>query len=146
MPDNLKTGVDRPDLYDPRINRAYAELAAHYGVLRRPRAGVQAQGQGPGRTGDAVCAGLVLAGPGVHQPGADAGRGGDLVPARSRTSASHRSLDGASPVSVFDAVEAPALKPLPRNEFVLATWSTGQGRPGLPRQGRARPCTRCRGG
>jgi hypothetical protein len=29
--DNFKTGVDRPDLYDPKINRSYAELAAHYG-------------------------------------------------------------------------------------------------------------------
>jgi transposase len=38
--DNLKTGVDRPDLYDPKINRAYAELAAYYGVLIDPaRAG-----------------------------------------------------------------------------------------------------------
>jgi len=32
----LKTGVDRPDLYDPRINRAYEELAAHYGVIPDP--------------------------------------------------------------------------------------------------------------
>ena len=36
VPDNLKTGVDRPDLYDPQINRSYAELAAHYGVLVDP--------------------------------------------------------------------------------------------------------------
>ena len=36
VPDNLKTGVDRPDLYDPKINRAYAELAAHYGCLIDP--------------------------------------------------------------------------------------------------------------
>lgn len=36
VPDNLKTGVDRPDLYDPKINRAYAELAAHYGCLVDP--------------------------------------------------------------------------------------------------------------
>ena len=39
-------------------------------------------------------------------------------------------------MSVFDATEAAALKPLPRNDFVVATWSTAQGRPGLPRQGR----------
>jgi hypothetical protein len=39
---------------------------------------------------------------------------------------SHRSLDGASPLSVFDAVEAAALKPLPHNDFVVATWSTGR--------------------
>ena len=36
VPDNLRTGVDRPDLYDPKINRAYAELAAHYGTLVDP--------------------------------------------------------------------------------------------------------------
>src|SRR6266702_550673 len=36
VPDNLKTGVDRPDLYDPKINRSYAELAAHYGCLIDP--------------------------------------------------------------------------------------------------------------
>jgi transposase len=36
VPDNLKTGVDRPDLYDPRVNRSYGELAAHYGVLVDP--------------------------------------------------------------------------------------------------------------
>ena len=36
VPDNLKTGVDRPGLYDPKINRSYAELAAHYGCLADP--------------------------------------------------------------------------------------------------------------
>jgi hypothetical protein len=34
--DNLRTGVDRADLYDPKINRAYAELAEHYGTLIDP--------------------------------------------------------------------------------------------------------------
>jgi hypothetical protein len=36
VPDNLRTGVERADMYDPRINRSYAELAAHYGVLIDP--------------------------------------------------------------------------------------------------------------
>ena len=34
--DNLKAGVVKPDLYDPKINRAYAELGRHYGVLIDP--------------------------------------------------------------------------------------------------------------
>ena len=34
--DNLKTGVERPDLYDPQINLAYGELAAFYGTLIDP--------------------------------------------------------------------------------------------------------------
>lgn len=36
VPDNLRTGVDRPDLYDPKINRSYAELAEHYRILIDP--------------------------------------------------------------------------------------------------------------
>ncbi|QBS36666.1 IS21 family transposase [Thermaerobacter sp. FW80] len=40
VPDNLKPGVLKPDLYDPVLNRTYAELAAHYGFLIDPaRAG-----------------------------------------------------------------------------------------------------------
>lgn len=43
VPDNLKTGVNRPDRYEPEIARGYADLAAHYGVaviparVRKPR-------------------------------------------------------------------------------------------------------------
>jgi len=40
VPDNLKTGVLTPDLYDPHFNRSYQELAHHYGFLIDPaRAG-----------------------------------------------------------------------------------------------------------
>ena len=41
VPDNLKTGVDKPDLYDPKLNRSYAELAAHYGCLIDPARAVK---------------------------------------------------------------------------------------------------------
>ena len=43
VPDNLKSGVDRAHRYDPDLNAAYAEFAAHYGVailptrVRKPR-------------------------------------------------------------------------------------------------------------
>ncbi len=38
--DNLATGVLKADLYDPKINRGYEEMARHYGVLIDPaRAG-----------------------------------------------------------------------------------------------------------
>ena len=32
VPDNLKSGVNKPSFYDPEINRSYAKMAAHYGV------------------------------------------------------------------------------------------------------------------
>jgi transposase len=43
VPDNLKSGVSRPDFYEPDINPTYAELARHYGAAviparkRKPR-------------------------------------------------------------------------------------------------------------
>ena len=35
-PDNLKSAVIKPDLWDPQINRALAEAAEHYGVFVDP--------------------------------------------------------------------------------------------------------------
>ncbi len=34
--DNLKAGVVKPDIYDPRLNQGYERLAAHYGFLIDP--------------------------------------------------------------------------------------------------------------
>lgn len=36
MPDNLKSGIDKADLYDPVVNRAYGELERHYGFVCDP--------------------------------------------------------------------------------------------------------------
>ena len=36
VPDNLKTGVIKPDLYDPKFNHGYEELAYHYGSIIDP--------------------------------------------------------------------------------------------------------------
>jgi len=34
--DNLRAGVIKPDIYDPKLNRAYSELGAHYGCPLNP--------------------------------------------------------------------------------------------------------------
>lgn len=44
--DNLKEGVAKPDLYDPRLNPVYAAMLAHYGVVADP-----ARVQDPDRKG-----------------------------------------------------------------------------------------------
>jgi len=41
VPDNLKTGVVKADLYDPLINKAFGEFAAHYGCLIDPARAVK---------------------------------------------------------------------------------------------------------
>ncbi|MGW7467045.1 hypothetical protein ACWGJT_20690 [Streptomyces xantholiticus] len=122
VPDNLKTGVDKPDLYDPKINRSYAELASYYGTLVNPARASKPKDK-----------------PRVERPMPyvlDSFWSG-----RTCTSLEHmqaeallwamnvsgqrqcRPLGGAKPLSVFEAVEAQALLPMPEGPFVLARWS-----------------------
>ena len=125
VPDNLKTGVDRPDLYDPRLNRSYAELATHYDTLVDPARAAKPKDKPH----------VERAMPYVRDS-FWRGRTFESLPAMQAAAITwcrqvagqraHRGLDGAAPAAVFAAVEAPALKPLPRNTFVLATWSTGK--------------------
>ena len=120
--DNLKTGVDRADLYDPKLNRAYAELADHYGTLIDPAR--------PGKPKDK---------PRVERPiryiRDSFWRGREWTDEQHmQTKAidwcvqvagqrAHRGIDGAAPLAVFTAVEAPTLARLPREPFELASWS-----------------------
>jgi hypothetical protein len=124
VPDNLKTGVDKPDLYDPKINRSYAELAEHYGTLVDPARAAKPKGK-----------------PRVERPMPyvrdSFWRGREFVSLQHmheqavvwcREVAGRRQcrpLGGAAPLSVFEAVEVGELNPLPRKRFVLVTWSTG---------------------
>lgn len=123
VPDNLRTGVARPDLYDPKINRAYAELAEHYGVLvdpgraGRPKDKPRVERQIP-YVRDSFWRGRQFAS--MAQMRADAVRWCHQVAGQRAC----RPLDGARPADVFAQLEAPALLPLPRKPFVLATWST----------------------
>ena len=36
VPDNLKSGVKRPDYYEPDVNPTYQEMAIHYGAVVIP--------------------------------------------------------------------------------------------------------------
>ena len=122
VPDNLKTGVERPDLYDPLINRSYAELAEHYGTLvdparaAKPKDKPQVERPMP-YVRDSFWRGREFIS--LEQMQAAA-----LTWCREVAGKRHcRPLGGAAPGSVFAAVEAEALRPLPARPFVLATWS-----------------------
>jgi transposase len=125
VPDNLKTGVDKPDLYDPKLNRSYAEMAAHYGCLidparaLKPRDKPQVERPMP-YVRDSFWRGREFAS--LPQMQAGAVRWSLEVAGRRHC----RPLDGAAPAAVFEAAEKDALRPLPGEPFVLATWATAK--------------------
>jgi len=122
--DNLKTGVDKPDLYDPQINRTYAELATHYRTLIDPARAFKPKDK-----------------PRVERPmtyvrdsfwrGRDFSSLTHMQAEALRWSSEvagirHcRGLEGAQPLRVFDAVEVDALITLPDKPFELTCWSIG---------------------
>jgi Mu transposase, C-terminal domain/Integrase core domain len=125
VPDNLKTGVDKPDLYDPKINRSYAELAAHYGCLvdparaLKPRDKARVERPMP-YVRDSFWRGREFAS--LEQMQAEAARWSAGVAGQRAC----RPLEGAAPAAVFESVEKDALRPLPAGPFVLATWATAK--------------------
>jgi transposase len=125
VPDNLKTGVDKPDLYDPKINRSYAELAAHYGCLvdparaLKPRDKARVERPMP-YVRDSFWRGREFTS--LERMQAEAVRWSAEVAGRR----SCRPLEGAAPAAVFEASEKEALRPLPAGPFVLATWATAK--------------------
>ena len=122
VPDNLTTGVTKSDLYDPKINRAYAELAHHYHVLvdparaRKPKDKPRVERPMP-YVRDSFFRGREFTS--LAQMQAEAARWSAEVAGRRAC----RPLGGAAPAAVFAATEADTLIPLPASPFELASWS-----------------------
>jgi hypothetical protein len=117
--------VDKPDLYDPKVNRSYAEMAAHYGCLidparaLKPRDKARVERPMP-YVRDSFWRGREFAS--LPQMQAEAARWSLEVAGRRAC----RPLEGAAPAAVFEAVEKETLRPLPAGPFVLATWATAR--------------------
>jgi transposase len=120
--DNLKTGVLKPDIYDPKINRSYAELANHYHVLVDPARVAHPKDKPRIEAVQKYIRSSFYAGrefPSLAVMVAEARRWSSEVAGRRAP----RALEGATPSELFSAVEQKALTPLPFLPFELATWS-----------------------
>lgn len=120
--DNLRTGVAKVDLYDPKLNRAYAELGAHYGVLLDPARVAHPKDKPRIEAVQRYIRASFFAGrdwPTMTAMAADAVRWCLEVAGRRAP----RVLEGRTPLEVFGAEEAQALTALPDMPFELATWS-----------------------
>jgi len=125
IPDNLGSGVLKADLYDPRLNRGYSELAYHYGCLVDPAR--IAHPKDKPRVERMV--------PYVRDSFFSGREFVDLAAMRTQAASwslavagqrSARPLGGAKPEVVFRALEQEHLLPLPQRPFEAATWQTAK--------------------
>ncbi len=125
--DNLKTGVLSSDLYDPRLNRTYRELAEHHGALIDPARALHPKdkprveravpyvrdsfwsGRAFRSFDEMVRAALIWS--------------REVAPQRR-----HRRL-GVTVREVFETHERPALIPLPERPFALVEWKDAKVHP-----------------
>jgi len=119
--DNLTSGVLKADLYDPKFNRGYEELAHHYGVLIDPaRAGKPKDKPRVERmvpyTRASFWAGRTFTS--IDEINSEL-RIWCLKVAGQRIHGTTRK----KPFEVFQAVEQAVLKPLPSEPYEIAVWN-----------------------
>lgn len=121
--DNLKSGVIKPDLYDPTLNRSYREMAEHYGCFIDPARIKAPKDKGKVERDvqtvrEAVRMQILL-----HPDGGLA----ELHRLMRRWSVEDYGMKKhgtthEKPHEVFLQRERPALKPLPEADFDVAIW------------------------
>lgn len=120
--DNLRSGITKACFYEPGVNRSYAEMAAHYATAILPARPYRPRDKAKVEVAVQIATRFIIA------------------KLRNRTFFSLSDLNaaiaelvtqlnnrvsrhlGASRRALFEDLERPALKPLPAEPYVFATW------------------------
>jgi transposase len=122
--DNLKSGVLDADIYDPVINRAFAELCDHYGIIADPARPAAPKDKGKIERFVQVARELWKRLTALY-PNASL----DELNAHARTFCREEygraihGTTGVAPMDAFIAIERATLKPLPKEPFEVASWA-----------------------
>lgn len=119
--DNLKAGVVRPDLYDPTINRAYAELERHYGFVADPAKVRTPEHKGKVERSVPVVRQQMVAGR-EYDSLADLNDAA-LTWCLEEVGTVPNGTTQEAPVTRYERDERSSLKPLPTAAFANPTWS-----------------------
>lgn len=125
VPDNAKTGVQRPCRYEPDLNPTYREMAEHYGVAVLPTRPYKPRDKAKAEVGVQVAQRWIVAALRHERFFSLA----DLNEAIARlldklNNRPFRKRPEASRASLFAELDRPALRPLPVEPYVVAQWKT----------------------
>jgi transposase len=123
VPDNTRTGVTKACRYDPDLNPTYQELALHYGMGVVPARPYKPRDKAKVESGVQLVERWIIAALRHHKFFALADVNVEIKRLLEKlNNRPFRKREG-SRVSVFAAVDRPALKPLPMEPFDLSQWS-----------------------
>jgi len=122
VPDNLRAGVTKAHRYEPILNRTYEELAAHYGCAVIPARSRKPRDKAKVETGVLVAERWILAAL-RHRTFFSLTEANQAIRERLvwLNNRPFRKLDG-SRASLFEAIDRPALRPLPARPYEFAVW------------------------
>jgi transposase len=122
VPDNLRSGVTRAHRYDPELNRTYAEMAAHFGCAVIPARPGKPRDKAKVENGVLLAERWILAAL-RNQVFFSLSEANAAIRERLTwlNNRPFRKLPG-SRRSLFEALDRPALQPLPAQPYEYATW------------------------
>lgn len=122
VPDNLASGVATACRYEPDANPTYQELATHYGAAVLPARPRAPRDKAKVETGVQVAERWILAPLRNHTFFGLAELNREIVPLREALNDRRfQKLDG-SRRSLYEAIDRPALRPLPSRRYEYAEW------------------------
>lgn len=118
--DNLKPGVIKPDIYDPTLNRAYADMEKHYGFVADPAKVKKPKHKGKVERTVPVVRGQLLAGRAFRD--IDEANERALLWCKEEVGMEVHGTTKRRPFEVFQKDEISCLKPLPAEPFERPLW------------------------
>ena len=129
VPDNLKAAVTQASRYEPKINETYAEMAAHYGTAILPARPYKPKAKVKAEVAVQVVERWILARL-RHQTFFSLAALNAAI-AEPLPALNERSFQGRaeSRRDLYETLDRPALKPLPRDDYAYAEWR--RAKPGI---------------
>ena len=126
VPDNLKSGVNKPCMYEPDINPTYQDLAEHYGAVVIPTRVAKPKDKAKAESAVFVAERWILAALRNHTffsiTALNRVIAEKLQDMNNRT---FQKMDGTRR-SLYETIDRPALRPLPSSPYEYAEWKTAR--------------------
>jgi transposase len=126
VPDNLRAGVSRACRYEPDLNRSYQEMAAHYGVAVVPARPRKPRDKAKVEVGVQIVERWILAALRQRRFTSLGELNQAIAALLERLNRRPFRRRSGSRLSLFEAFERPALRPLPAERYELAEWKTAR--------------------